>query len=169
MRLSRYLLAASLLGAACGDDEGQKTCTGSGDPEELRGSYCEGSEISWDTIELGWFEAAQTIRVRYGFDEGNRVSPRLDIQVLGSMVRLEAGVQIPLRQAAFVRRWPDGASDPQDLTSRLEASSNIVFERLQLTVGGEIRGTFDILLDNGRTLRGRFEGALKDLSAPDGG
>ena len=159
---------ACLLGWACGDDGDGFTCTGSDDPDALRGSFCEGSEISWDTVELGWFEGAQSLRIRYGVQEEDRVSPRFQIQVLGTEVNLEADVRIDLTSAGFVQRWPEGASDPQNLTSRLEASSNLVFDELQLRVAGRASGRFDLLLSNGRTLRGQFDGELRDLSPPGG-
>lgn len=168
-----WILAAPILalaGGGCGDGSVQ-TCTGTGDPDALAGSYCEGSEISFDSVELGWFASAQTLRVRYGRLESDaerpdstRVSPRFEMLLLGSRVVLEAGVDIPIRDAGFVRRWPEGASEPQILTEQLESSSSIVFDSLTLEAGGQAAGRFDLLFENGRTLRGRFDGLLVDIA-----
>lgn len=151
---------------ACGDG-GVQTCTGTGDPDALAGSYCEGAEIGFDAVEMGWFAAAQSLRLRYGVQEPERVSPRFEMQLLGSRVQLMAGVQIPVRAAGFVRRWPEGASEPQVLTEQLESSSDVVFDVLELQVGGRAAGRFDLLFENGRTLRGQFDEILIDLAIPD--
>lgn len=157
------LTAALLLAAGCGGD-GLLECTGSGDPEALSGSYCEGSPIRWDTVVLGFLPSPPSIRIRYGIDEGDRVSPRFQIQLVEETVRLEAGVRIPLGQAASVRRWPEDGRDPQELSDRLDpATSRLVFDSLSLEPGGRAAGEFDLLLDTGRTLGGRFEGTLDDL------
>lgn len=171
MKTRVFLLVLSFFAlSACGDDGGTQTCTGSNDPEELRGSFCEGSTISFDTVELGWFAAAQTLRIRYGIDEGDRVSPRFEITLIGSQVMLAANLSIALEApAAFVRRWPEDAAEPQDLTTLLAPSSTIRFDRLTLEPGGDASGRFDILTTNGRTLRGRFSGQLTDLTPQSGG
>lgn len=160
--LGLFALPALLVLGGCGDD-GSLACTGSGDPDSLSGSYCEGSEIHYDTIQLGFLAAPPSVRIRYGVAAGDRVTPRFQIQLLGDQVQLEAGVAIPLATASFVQRWPEDGRDPQNLTSGLQDSSQLVFETLELSAGGSARGRFDILLDTGRTLRGEFEGQLLDL------
>lgn len=165
------VLGLALMGAVglagCSDDD-INVCSGSGDPEELRGSFCEGSEIEWDTVELGWFAAAESLRIRYGVQETNRVSPRFEIQLLGQLVQLVEGQSIELRRFSFVRRWPEGATEAQDLTMSLADQSRLIFDRLDLQVGGQATGEFDLLISGGRTLRGRFSGSLRDLSPPSG-
>lgn len=162
-RLSLVFLLAL---AACGGDAAQR-CTGSDDPEALQGSYCEGAEIAWDTVRLGWFPRGAILRIRYGVAEADRISPRFEIQVFGEQVRLEPGVRVPLAEAGNVRRWPEGGRDPQDLHDRLEPSSGLELDVFEPEVGRRAEGRFDLLLDNGRTLRGRFAGVLEDLSPPD--
>ena len=166
MRSARLLpgVLLALLAPGCGDGEDGLACTGSNDPEALRGSFCEGSEIRWDSVELGFLSDPPAVRIRYGVRIEDRVAPRFQIQVLGEVVQLEPGVSIPLSEAGFVQRWPEDAQNPQNLTDRLEPSSSVVFERLELSDGSPIAGAFDLLLTNGRTLRGRFEGALVDLT-----
>lgn len=166
------VLMASLIAAgigACGGD-GVETCTGTGDPDQLAGSFCEGAQIRFDAVELGWFEAARSMRIRYGIAEPDRVAPALELQMIEEDGRpvLEAGVSIPVAQSGFVRRWPTGGTEPQILTDQLESTSTAVFERLELRVGGAAAGRFDLLFTNGRTLRGRFDGVLIDLTPPEG-
>ncbi|MEO1227556.1 MAG: hypothetical protein AAFZ18_01535 [Myxococcota bacterium] len=153
---------------ACGGD-GVETCTGTGDPDGLAGSFCEGAPIRFDAVELGWFEAARSLRIRYGIAEVDRVAPALELQLIEETGRpvLEAGVTIPVAQSGFVRRWPSGATEPQILTDQLESSSSAVFETLDLRVDGRAVGRFDLLFTNGRTLRGRFDGTLIDLTPPE--
>ena len=163
--LTALLVTPMLVG--CGDD-GPRSCTGSGDDEALRGSFCEGSEISYDTIELGWLPTSQTLRIRYGFQEETRVSPSFEIQLLGTQVVLETGVSIPVRTVGFVRRWPEGATEAQLLTDQLANSSNVSFETLELQAGGAVKGQFNLLFDSGRTLSGTFEGTFVDLTPSEG-
>lgn len=160
-RLRKGFLALLLIGAACGGEE-VRTCSGSGDPEELRGSFCEGAEIRWNAIELAFQPMSRALRIRYVLLEDERVSPRLQIQLVeGPGASLSVGAPFPLGGSeGRVQRWPEGGRDPQDLTDRLEPSSNLVFDSLELREGGTASGRFNMLFDNGRTLSGAFSGTL---------
>lgn len=168
MRLGRARSAITLLSLtalACGDGDGIERCTGRGDPDALGGSYCEGNEIAFDAIALGWSSGAEFFRVRYGLQEGDRVSPRLEVSVLSGIAQ---GTPVPLRERGSVRRWPEGVREPQDLTRSLSPSSELLLEQFRPEIGSEARGRFQILLDTGRTLQGTFFGPLESLDIPGG-
>lgn len=160
MRFVSSVFALLLLsfGLGCSDDD-EKACTGSNDPEELSGSFCEGSEIRFDTIQIGYQAMVQTLRIRFAEVDSDTgaLNPSLDVEVATDLVEsLGPNVSIPFGTAAFVRWWPSGASQPQQLTSRLAPTSNLVFDRISLEIGSSVSGSFSLLIDNSRTLQSRF-------------
>lgn len=147
---------------ACSDD-GNKACTGSNDPEELNGSFCEGSEIEFNTVQIGFQELTGELRIRFAQDEDGTLTPRLDVIVASDQLVLEPNVSIGFGTVAFVRWRPSAAADWQQLTNRLAPTSNLTFDAVSTVPGSAVSGQFALLIDNSRTLNSRFSGTLVDL------
>ncbi len=160
----KKLLALSLItfATACGSSD-ELRCNGSEGALFLKGSYCEDLDIVFDDVELSWFKSAQTVRVRYlDTTVGTIPSPRVELLIYGDMVVIEPGVKIDLKTTGLVRRWPQDAAEPISLSPKLQDTSHVLFETFTSSTGGDIKGSFHLLFDNGRVLQGGFEGMIKD-------
>ena len=130
----RYLVVLAALSLSACSPEGGQVCTGSDDPEALSGSYCEGAEISWDSVQLGWLDSFRTLRIRYGIDTDGGLDPRFEIQVDGLATELTVDTEISLSDYGYVRRWPGPGENAQILSDELESSSHLVFMRCLLSL-----------------------------------
>lgn len=153
-------------GLACGSDDGEKSCNGSGGDNKLEGSYCSDVDMLFTEVQIR-LQASGALRflfVEYvrQFDEG--VEKTLSIGFDTNQVQVQAGQPVDFLPAnGSVRRILLEGS--QNLTNDLEATSRITFDTYQNgEIGTSIDGQFNFLFTSGRVLAGEFEGTIIDAT-----
>ena len=173
MRLISIAVAVAFFASACSGDD-KTTCNGADGANSLDGSYCEDIDMAFTEVRIKSQESAgnQFVTIEYLDGELNPQNPVKTLQIIfnagATMIEPDAPLDLNVIMAS-IRRFPPEASRPIDLTGDLEDSSNLVFSSFSNTLGDNIKGSFALLFDTGRTLNGDFEGPLVDARPMDDG
>ncbi len=164
--MRRFCIGLLLALTACSGSD-KSTCNGGDGANALDGSYCEGLDMEFTEVRIKSQSSGGNtfMTVEYLDAELNAENPIKTLQIIfnAGAAQIEPDTPVDLMTVmASVRRFPAEATRPIDLTQNLDTSSNLIFSSFSTTLGDNVKGAFNLLLDTGRTLNGTFEGPLVD-------
>ncbi|MEO1174578.1 MAG: hypothetical protein AAFX94_21370, partial [Myxococcota bacterium] len=161
------LLTVSIVAVACG-----------GDDNELKGSISESFSLDFDRVEVRYLVTTDELSIEYLKDLGNTVTKPVKVVVDATDLSIADDTRITgstfLELVVVQRETESGGDFPAVTGGSVEFKQvNLALTQNEAEIDGrtvtfftapsgdiEVRGEFDAVFDNGRTLFGKFRSDL---------
>ena len=163
---TRGALALTVALAACGGEDGEKTCNGSGGDNRLEGSYCEDVEMRFTEVRVlrQASGGSEFLRIEYVRPLGTGLEKTLTVLFDAGQLTITPGARLAfLTAGGSVRRVLLEGS--VNLTSELDDTTAVTFDTYTGEVGTPVAGQVDLSFTNGRKLTAAFSATLQDAAA----
>ena len=136
------------------------TTLGCGGPDNsLEGSISESFSLGFDRVVI--FKQGETLRIEYLKDKAGTTQKVCKVIVLTEDLGLKDGSRIKgdaFMQLVTIDRLAPGGAFPDVKSGQIE------FDDYSFKAGGKMKGKFEAVFVNGRTLSGHFDAKVEEVS-----